>query len=143
MSLAELLKDKAGIRISSAGSAIKHDSQVLIAGLLVVVATCDGGVSTEEGLRMVQLLRRRFDISPGEAVSLLNRAADELALHGDLDDIVSIANESLVKAQKEDLMTMVLEVIAADNRKEAAEMRLLATLIERLEGGPARTITHI
>lgn len=133
MSLAALIHEKAGIRIGEAGSAIGHDAQMMIAALLVLVAKSDGGISTDESLRMVRLLRSRFDMDPGEALNLINRAGDELAHHDDLDDILAIANDSLTRARKEDLMSMVLDVIAADDRKDAAEMQLLIVLIDGLQ----------
>jgi hypothetical protein len=41
-------------------------------------------------------------------------------------------NQKLTLAQKEDLMLMVLHVIAADSRKDAGEMMLLAAVVEGL-----------
>lgn len=63
---------------------------------------------------------------------MIARASDELAAHTDLDEIMVAVNDKLALAQKEDLMLMVLSVISADNQKDAAEMKLLAALIEGL-----------
>ena len=51
----------------------------------------------------------------------------------ELDGIMVTVNDNLAPAQKEDLMLMVLSVISADNQKDAAEMNLLAALIEGLK----------
>ena len=61
---------------------------------------------------------------------MITRAADELAAHTGLDEILVSVNDSLTLAQKEDLMLMVLSVISADNQKDAGEIKLLAALIE-------------
>jgi uncharacterized tellurite resistance protein B-like protein len=82
---------------------------------------------------MVQLLRSRFQLREGEALNMITRASDELATHTSLDEILVSVNDNLALAQKEDLMLMVLSVISADNQKDAAEMKLLAALIEGLK----------
>ena len=133
MSLADLIYSKTGFRIGLDSIAGDIDAQTLIASLLALVAKSDGGVSPDESLRMVRLLRSRFQLRPGEALNLITRASDELAAHTNLDEILVSVNESLALAQKEDLMLMVLRVISADNEKDAGEMKLLATLIEGLQ----------
>lgn len=133
MSLADLIYTTTGIRIGSDSAASDAETQVMIASLLALVAKSDGGISPDESLRMVELLRSRFQLKPGEALNLITRASDELASHSDLDNIFIAVNEKLSLAQKEDLMFMVLKVISADNQKDAAEMKLLAALVEELE----------
>jgi len=133
MSLTDLIYTTTGIRIGSDSAASDAETQVMIAALLALVAKSDGGISPDESLRMVELLRSRFELKPGEALNLITRASDELASHSDLDNIFVVVNEKLSLAQKEDLMLMVLKVISADNQKDAAEMKLLAALVEGLE----------
>jgi uncharacterized tellurite resistance protein B-like protein len=133
MSLADLIFEKTGIKIGSDSVAGDHEAQTLIASLLTLVATSDGGISPDEYARIVELLRNRFGLGSGEALDMVSRAADELAGHDNLDEILNSINEELTRTQKEDLMLMVLCVIAADNQKDAGEMKLLAALIERLK----------
>lgn len=133
MSLADLIYSKTGIRIGLDSVTVDHEAQTLIASLLTLVARSDGGISPDESLRMVELLRNRFKLRPGEALNMITRAADELAAHTNLDEILIAVNDNLALAQKEDLMLMVLSVISADNQKDAAEMKLLAALIEGLK----------
>ena len=133
MSLVDLIYAKTGIRIGLDSIAGDIEVQMLIASLLALVAKSDGGVSPDESLRMVELLRSRFQLRPGEALHMITRASDELATHTDLDEILDSVNDNLSLAQKEDLMLMVLSVISADNQKDAGEMKLLAALIEGLK----------
>jgi uncharacterized tellurite resistance protein B-like protein len=133
MSLTDLIYSTTGIRIGSDSTASDSETQVMIASLLALVAKSDGGVSPDESLRMVELLRGRFQLKPGEALNLITRASDELAGHSDLDNIFIAVDEKLSLAQKEDLILMVLNVISADNQKDAGEMKLLAALIEGLK----------
>lgn len=133
MSLADLIFAKTGVRIGTDSVAGDHEAQTLIASLLTLVASSDGGISPDEYSRIVELLRNRFGLGSGEALDMVARAADELASHDKLDEILDSVNETLSRTQKEDLMLMVLSVIAADNQKDAAEMKLLVALIDGLK----------
>jgi len=133
MSLVDLIYSKTGISIGLDSITADFEAQTLIASLLTLVAKSDGGISPDESLRMVQLLRSRFQLRAGEALDMITRASDELATHQSLDEILVSVNENLALAQKEDLMLMVLKVISADNQKDAGEMKLLAALIEGLK----------
>ena len=133
MSLVDLIYAKTGISIGLDRATSNLEAQTLIASLLTLVAKSDGGISPDESLRMVQLLRSRFQLRAGEALDMITRASDELATHQSLDEILVSVNENLALAQKEDLMLMVLRVISADNQKDAGEMTLLAALVEGLK----------
>jgi uncharacterized tellurite resistance protein B-like protein len=132
MSLADLIYSKTGIRIGLDSISGDVEEQTLIASLMVLVAKSDGGISPDESLRMVELLRKRFQLAPGEALHIITQASGDLASQSSLDEILDSVNDTLTLPQKEDLMLMVLSVISADNQKEAGEMKLLAALIERL-----------
>ncbi len=133
MSLLDLIIDKTGIRTASDRIASDYETQILIASLLALVAKSDGGISSDENLRMVNLLCKRFGLRPDEASDLVSRAVDELPNSDQLDEVVDSVNEAMTRSQKEDLMFMVLCVIAADDQKDAAEMKLLAKLVDELQ----------
>ena len=133
MKLTDLIYAKTGFTFDLPNLAADLDAQDLIASLITLVATSDGGISPDETVRMVELLRQRFPLDPGEALSLVTRAADELSEDSHLDEILAEINDKLALPHKEELMLMVLQVISADNEKEAGEMNLLAALIEGLK----------
>ena len=133
MSLLDLIIEKTGVRIASDSVASDYEAQILIASLLALVARSDGGISPDENSRIVNLLCKRFGLKSGEALDLVARTADELPSHDQLDKVVDSVNEVLTRTQKEDLMFMVLCVIAADNQKDAGEMKLLAKLVDGLQ----------
>jgi hypothetical protein len=82
---------------------------------------------------MVEMLRQRFPLDRGEALSLVTRASDELSADSHLDEVLAEVNDKLTLPHKEELMLMVLHVISADNEKDAGEMKLLAALIDGLK----------
>lgn len=133
MSLIDFVYEKTGLRFGAECFVGNNEAQTLVASLLALVAKSDGGISPDENLRTVELLRNRFGLRSGEALEMVTRATHELAAHDKLDDILRSANDELTLVQKEELMLMVLSVIAADNKKDAGEMNLLAALIEGLK----------
>lgn len=133
MSLVDLIYMSTGVRVRPGRSIGDHETQMLVASLLVMTAKSDGGISPDESVRMVELLRNRFHLKSGEALNMITRISDDLTDHTNLDEILEFVDEELSLAQKEDLMLMVLGVIAADHQKDAAEMTLLAGLIEGLK----------
>lgn len=133
MSLVDLIYSSTGVRIRPDESVGDRNAQTLIASLLVLVAKSDGGISPDESLRMVELLRNRFHLRSGDALEMITRVSGDLVAHAELDEIMDLVNDELSLAQKEDLMLMVLSVIAADSQKDAAEMNLLAALIDGLK----------
>ena len=133
MSLLDLIIEKTGVRIASDTVVSDYETQILIASLLALVASSDGGISPEENIRIVNLLCKRFGLKSDEALELVTRAAGELPSRDQLDEVVDSVNEALTRSPKEDLMFMVLCVIAADNQKDAEEMKLLAKLVDDLQ----------
>jgi uncharacterized tellurite resistance protein B-like protein len=130
MSLLDFIIDKTGVGTANDKVASDYEAQKLIASLLALVARSDGGISPDEKSRIVNLLSKRFGFGLEEASHLVAHAAEELPSQGQLDDIVAAANDSLTRTQKEDLIFMVMCVIAADDEKDPAEMELLAKLVD-------------
>jgi len=133
MKLTDLIYAKTGFTIDLSSLASDLDAQTLVASLITLVAKSDGGISLDETARMVEMLRQRFPLDRGEALSLVTRAADELSADSHLDEILAEVNDKLALPHKEELMLMVLHVISADNEKDAGEMKLLAALIDGLK----------
>ena len=124
---------RTGIAFDLPSMASDLDAQALVASLITLVAKSDGGISPDEIVRMVEMLRQRFPLEPAEALSLITRTAEELSTDSHLDEILREVNDTLALPHKEELMLMVLNVIAADNQKDAEEMKLLGALIDGLK----------
>ncbi len=133
MKLTDLIYARTGIAFDLPSMASDLDAQALVASLITLVAKSDGGISPDEIVRMVEMLRQRFPLEPAEALSLITRTAEELSTDSHLDEILREVNDTLALPHKEELMLMVLNVIAADNQKDAEEMKLLGALIDGLK----------
>jgi uncharacterized tellurite resistance protein B-like protein len=130
--LKDLIYAKTGISIDSDSLVSDPSGQILIASLMALVAKSDGGVSPDEMTRMVELLRDRFRLQPGEALNLITRATDEVAEMTTLNELLNSVNDDLALQHKEELLLMLLHVISADNEKDIAEMKFLAEVVEGL-----------
>ena len=132
MGLIDIIKQKTGRDGACQRLVDDPAGQALVASIMVVAANSDGGISPDENLRMVQLLREGFGLNPGEALELVTRLADTSATTNDLDELLATANQEFSTAAKENLVSMVLQVIAADQEKSPGEIKLLANLVEGL-----------
>ena len=108
------------------------NAQIAIASLLAVAANSDGSIDSAETDKMVGVLRRRFELTSTVALDLVKRAIDELSAGDTSHQLFDELNERLTLKQKDDLLLMILEVIAADGEKEAREMALLDQTITAL-----------
>jgi uncharacterized tellurite resistance protein B-like protein len=136
MNLKDLIYAKTGITIDLKNLASDPDGQALMTSLLALVAKSDGGISPDEMTRMVELLRERFSLQPGEALNMITRATAEIEAIGegaDLDELLSSVNDDLALPHKEELLLMLLHVISADNEKDVAEMKFLAAVVDGLK----------
>ena len=133
MKLKDLIYAKTGIAIDPGSLASDPNGQTLIASLMALVAKSDGGVSPDEITRMVELLRDRFGLQPGEALNMITRATDEVADTINLDELLRSVNDDLALQHKEELLLMLLHVIAADDQKDVAEMKFLSAVVEGLK----------
>jgi uncharacterized tellurite resistance protein B-like protein len=136
MNLKDLIYAKTGITIDLKNLASDPDGQALMTSLLALAAKSDGGISPDEMTRMVELLRERFGLQPGEALNMIARATDEIeaiAEGADLDELLSSVNDDLALPHKEELLLMLLHVISADNEKDVAEMKFLAAVVDGLK----------
>ena len=133
MKLKDLIYAKTGIAIDLGSLVSDPNGQTLIASLMALVAKSDGGVSPEEMTRMVELLRDRFGLQPGEALNMITRATDEVADTINLDELLRSVNDDLALQHKEELLLMLLHVIAADDQKDVAEMKFLSAVVEGLK----------
>ena len=132
MNITDLIYAKTGIAIDLRSLVTDPDAQRLVASLMALVASSDGDMSPDEVARMVEMLRERFHLKTGEALDLVTRVTEELAEYSKLEELLQEVNRELALPHKEELMLMVLDVIAADSQKDAEEMKLLAALIDGL-----------
>ncbi len=102
-----------------------YDTQFLVAALMVFVAKGDGTISDRETDKMLSLVGEHFSLSNASCLALLTRATTELADNAQLTDRLRELGSQLQASDKVDIAVMLLNVVAADGRKDAAEMEYL------------------
>lgn len=131
--LQDLIYATTGISFGQDKSFVDINAQIAVASLLVVAANSDDSIDSRETVKMVEALCRRFALTSTVALDLVTRAIHEQALQSDSSKLFDDLNLRLTLKQKEELVLMLLEVIAADGEKEASEMAVLDQTISALK----------
>jgi uncharacterized tellurite resistance protein B-like protein len=117
-----------------------YDSKFLVAALLVFIAKGSGRIEPEESAKMIDLIADHFKLQGAESLELLTRATTELAEKPELADLLAELGKNLAESEKEDIAVMALKVIAADGRREVAEMEQFNRAVEAV--GVSSDIVH-
>lgn len=116
--------------VETDGNIETYDSQFLVAALLIFIARGSGTIEPEETEKMLDLIQEHFQLAGSESLELLTRAMSELAEKPELGELLAELGKSLSDADKEDIAVMALKVIAADGRREVAEMEKFNQAVE-------------
>jgi uncharacterized tellurite resistance protein B-like protein len=114
----------------------RYDSKFLVAALLIFVAQGSGSIAPEESAKMIDLIEDHFKMEGSESLELLTRAMAELTEKPGLGEHLVQLGQTLSDQQKEDIAVMALKVIAADGRREFAEMENFSRAVEAVGVSP-------
>lgn len=113
-----------------------------MAAILLLAAQSDGSVSPTESAELQKLITDRFANSDDQTIQAAADASQRIPDLSNTSELIEAANQGLPSRQKEDLMVMVLQIIAADERKEPGELALLDKLVDGL-GMPGNTVDRV
>lgn len=113
-----------------------YDSKFLVAALLVYVARGSGRIEPEESARMIELIRDHFHLQGSESLELITTAMSEIAEKPTLPTLLADLVPTLSDGDKEDIAVMGLKVVAADGRRDVAEMEQLSRAMEAIDVSP-------
>lgn len=113
-----------------------YDSQFLVAALLIYVARGSGKIEPEESDKMIELIEEHFHLQGADTLGLLTRAMTELAEKPELEGLLAELGQTLSDSEKEDIAVMALKVIAADGRREVAEMEKFNNAVDSIGVSP-------
>lgn len=130
--LQQLIYTTTGIDLGGDNAPVDINAQIAVASLLVVAANSDGSIDGKETVKMVEALCRRYAMTPVVALDLVSRAIESQSSGDESSALFDELNERLTNKQKEELILMLLEVIAADGEKEAPEMAVLDRAVSAL-----------
>ena len=122
--------------VESDGSTETYDSQFLVAALLIFIARGSGTIEPEETEKMLDVIEEHFQLAGSESLELLTRAMSELAEKPELGELLAELGKTLSEEDKEDIAVMALKVIAADGRREVAEMEKFNQAVEAVGVSP-------
>ena len=113
-----------------------YDSKFLVAALLVFVARGSGRIEPEESAKMIELIEQHFHMQGAESLELLTFAISELADKPTLGNILRDLGPTLSDRDKEDIALMGLKVVAADGRRNIAEIEQFNLAMESIGASP-------
>ena len=119
---------------------VTYDSRFLVAALLIFMARGSGRIEPEETAVMLNLIESHFKMQGAESLELLTRAMTEMAERPDLGPSLAKLGATLSDSEKEEIALMALKVIAADGRREFAEMEQFNSAVEA--AGISADIVH-
>ncbi len=122
--------------VESDGNTETYDSQFLVAALLIFIARGSGTIEPEETEKMLDVIEEHFQLAGSESLELLTRAMSELAEKPELGELLAELGKTLSEEDKEDIAVMALKVIAADGRREVAEMEKFNQAVEAVGVSP-------
>ena len=122
--------------IETSSGPVTYDSKFLVAALLIFIARGSGQIEPEETAKMLELIEDYFKLQGAESLELLTRAMGDMAENPDLGTSLAELAQTLSDEQKEDIAVMALKVIAADGRREVAEMEQFNAAIEAANISP-------
>ena len=117
-----------------------YDSKFLVAALLVYVARGSGRIEPEESGKMIELIQDHFHLQGAESLELITHAMGELADKPALTTLLADLAPTLTDNDKEDIALMGLKVVAADGRRDVAELEQFSRAMEAI--GTAPEIVH-
>ena len=109
-----------------------HSLHLSCAALLYEVARMDFHVQGEELSVITQLIKEKFDLSPGEASQLLEAAEQETNNTASYHEFTSLINQRFSYEQKTRLIEMMWRVAYIDRRLDRYEEHLVRKIAELL-----------
>lgn len=99
-----------------------YDSRFLVAALLVFVARGSGRIEPEESSKIIELIEDHFHMQGAQSLELITYAMSEMMEKPSLPRLLAELGKTLSVSEKEDIALMALKVMAADGRRDSAEL---------------------
>jgi uncharacterized tellurite resistance protein B-like protein len=115
---------------------VRYDSKFLVAALLVYVARGSGRIEPEESAKMIDLIEHHFSLEGAESLELITYAMEEMAVKPTLGTLLADVGPTLSDGDKEDIALMGLKVVAADGRRDFAELEQFKRAMDGLGISP-------
>ena len=113
-----------------------YDSKFLVAALLVLVARGSGRIEPEESAQMIELIEDHFHMQGAESLELLTFAISEMVDKPTLGTFLKELGPTLSDGDKESIALMGLKVVAADGRRDVAEMEQFNDAMRLIDASP-------
>lgn len=107
------------------GKATSNRHLVATAALLVEIAKADGNFSEDERKRIIDLMKREFNLSDDCVNELLELSEQKVKDSISVYEFTSVINETFSQAEKLDLLKNLWRIIYEDGKLDSHEDRLI------------------
>ncbi|MCL4182734.1 MAG: TerB family tellurite resistance protein [Burkholderiaceae bacterium] len=114
------------------GGASKHTIELATAALLAEVARIDGHSGDAERAIALRAINEKLGLSPDEAATLLDLAAQEMRQATDYFQFTSLINRHFQQERKVRMVELMWEVAYADGRLDDHELHLIRRIADLL-----------
>lgn len=122
--------------VETRDGSLAYDAKFIVAAMLVFIAKGGGDIEPEESAKMIEMIEEHFHLQGAESLELLTRAISEFSERPEFGETLAEHARALPDREKEEIALMCLKVIAADGRRDIAEMEQFSAVIEAAEIAP-------
>ena len=135
--MSDSIKDPSADRREGSSSRVpQHDENVLqvaVGALMVAAAQMDGDFDASERRKILELLRRRFGLTPELGAAALAASEAAFARAGVIHSFTAVVKKSFSGSERADLLAMLFEVVFADSVVHGQEASVLRHLARELD----------
>jgi uncharacterized tellurite resistance protein B-like protein len=113
-----------------------YDSKFLVAATLIHVARGGGKIEPEESSLIIDLIEEHFHLQAAESLELITRALEETVDNPALLNLLTDLAATISDREKEEIALMGLKVVAADGRRDVAEMEQFSAAMNAMGISP-------
>ena len=114
------------------GKAMQQELLIAVVVLLVEVAGADKSMDVAEAETLIAALQAKLDVPEENVARLVEIAGAARGEQGRIDQFVNLINERFSPEQREQLLTLIWQIVFADGKEERFERRRAEDIGNRL-----------
>lgn len=123
----------AALNVTRDGVPVVQEVQLAVFVLLIEMSGKDQHIDDAEAAVVVEVGKRHFALSEGEAVALVEKALQARRDAGKIDNFVRKLNEVYSERQKRTLMAIIWKIVMADGEIDQFERKFAVQVRYRLQ----------
>jgi uncharacterized tellurite resistance protein B-like protein len=110
----------------------EHKLQIAACALLIEIATADDNLSKEERDKIKSLMKKTFDLTDEEVISLITESEEQIENSISLYEFTDVLNNNLNKDEKYKIIKYLWHIAYADGNLDSYEDHYIKTISNNL-----------